>query len=106
MNYTIKTIAELLTAARKRKRLTQVQLAELLSVPQSYVARIEAGSTDLRSSKLIEIAKFVDLEIMFIEKQHVKRVELVIAEDDYERFEQDQPAYVPDESDDDDKEIY
>ena len=105
-NFTIKSIADLLTAARKRKGLTQSQLAHLLAVPQSYIARIEAGGTDLRTSKLVEIARLVDLELFFVEKKLAKHVELVIGEDYREFLEQDTPAYQPDEVDGENGEIY
>ncbi len=100
-SYTVKSIAELLTNARKKKGLTQKQLADLLGLPQSYVARIEAGKTDLRTSKLIEIARLVDLQVFFINRHELPMVEWALADDqEMNRRQLYRSAYEPDEDSD------
>ena len=106
-SYTVKSIAELLTNARKKKGLTQKQLADLLGLPQSYVARIEAGKTDLRTSKLIEIARLVDLQVFFINRHELPMVEWALADDpEMNRRQNYKPAYEPDEDIDEKQETY
>lgn len=48
-------IIEMLVAARKESRLTQADVARLLSRPQSYVSKIERGE------RRIDVAEFIDL---------------------------------------------
>lgn len=54
--------------ARKRKKLTQTELARKLKTKQSVVARIETGEQNLTTDKLGEIAKILgrELKIEFI----------------------------------------
>jgi transcriptional regulator with XRE-family HTH domain len=105
-NHTVKTITELLTLARKRKGLTQQQLANLLGLPQSYVARFEAGNTDLRTSKLMEIARLLDLEVLFVEKDDLPRLRWALADDrEMNRRQIETAAYEPDEDDDEEEEL-
>jgi transcriptional regulator with XRE-family HTH domain len=103
---TVKSIADLLTKARKKKGLTQRSLADLLGLPQSYVARYEAGNSDLRMSKLMEIARLLDLEVLFVEKENMPRLWWAMA-DDHEigRRQIEAAAYEPDEDDDDEEEL-
>jgi HTH-type transcriptional regulator / antitoxin HipB len=74
---TVQSIAELLAATRKQKGLTQQELASLLGVPQSYVAKVESGRTDIRTSTLMEMARLLDLEVMFVPKHKLPAVRLV-----------------------------
>ncbi|TAH68505.1 MAG: XRE family transcriptional regulator [Rhodopseudomonas palustris] len=48
-------LQSLLVAARKKKRMTQTQLAEALGKPQSFVAKYENGE------RRIDVIEFVDI---------------------------------------------
>jgi len=97
-SHTVKSTAKLLTQARKAKGLTQKQLADLLGLPQSYVARIEAGKTDLRTSKLMEIARLLDLQVAFLTREQSTRVAWSLADDqEMYRRQINKAFYEPDE---------
>lgn len=74
-------IIESLINARKLKRWPQVQLAQKLGVPQSYVAKIESGKTDVGISKIIEIARLLDHELMLVPKNKIAAVRALLAVD-------------------------
>lgn len=102
-SYSVQSIAQKLKRARLEKGLTQSALASLLDVPQSYIAKIEAGSTDLRSSTLLEIAKLLDLEIVFVHLSDLPKVEWALADGaELNRRQIYRSAYEPDEDDEDD----
>ena len=67
-NYTERNIdiIKALIDARKAKKLTQSELALRLGVPQSYISRLESGRLDLRLSSLIDIARFLNLEVLLM----------------------------------------
>jgi transcriptional regulator with XRE-family HTH domain len=48
-------LQSLLVSARKKKRMTQAQLAETLGKPQSFVAKYENGE------RRIDVIEFVDI---------------------------------------------
>lgn len=73
-----KTLVETIRIRRQVKGLSQAQLGKALSMPQSHLARIESGATDVRLSIFIEIARTLDLEPMLIPKYIVPAVEYVI----------------------------
>lgn len=51
----------ILTAARKAKKLTQVELAKKLDRPQAMVSNYERGQRRLDVGEFIEIARLLDL---------------------------------------------
>ena len=65
-NFVLQSFIEQLTATRKSRGLSQKVLADKLDAAQSYIARIEKGDTDLRTTKLIQIARLLGLEVMLI----------------------------------------
>lgn len=72
---------ELLQAIRLRRQnrdLSQAHLGFIVGMPQSQLARIEKGASDVRLSTLIEIARALDLEPMLIPKQLVPAVQYMI----------------------------
>jgi len=54
--------AELLVKARKRAGLTQVQLAERIGRPQSFVSKYEAGERRLDVVEFIGLARALDAD--------------------------------------------
>ena len=55
-------LRELLVHARKESGLTQVQLAKLLSRPQSFVSKIERGERRLDVVEFFEVAEAIGFD--------------------------------------------
>jgi transcriptional regulator with XRE-family HTH domain len=53
---------KLLVAAREESGLTQVQVAERLRKPQSYVSKIERGERRLDIIEFLELAKILKID--------------------------------------------
>jgi predicted transcriptional regulator len=70
----ISNIATSLIKARKEKQLTQAALGKRLSLPQSYVSRLEGCRIDSRISTIAEIALYLGLEIMLVPASMVPTV--------------------------------
>ncbi|MGG7445364.1 helix-turn-helix domain-containing protein [Kosakonia oryzendophytica] len=51
-----------LKKARKERGITQVQLAEALGRPQSFIAKIESGERRLDVVEFVHLARLVGLE--------------------------------------------
>ncbi|HZC70347.1 MAG TPA: helix-turn-helix transcriptional regulator [Jatrophihabitans sp.] len=76
-------VPALLRAARRLRRLSQRQLAELAGVPRSTVDRIEAGASDPRISTLeallgaigIELAAHVGGQLLTIDQEREQLVD-------------------------------
>lgn len=62
----VSQLIEALIRARKAKGLSQIELGRLLGVPQSYISKVESGRVDIRLSNLVDIGRFLDLELMFV----------------------------------------
>lgn len=63
----------LLIEARKDAQLTQVQLAEMLSLPQSFVSKYERGERRLDFTEFIEIADLLKIDTnQFIANYKIK----------------------------------
>jgi transcriptional regulator with XRE-family HTH domain len=78
MSYVIEDIVKQLKAARLRKNLSQRDLAEKVSVPQSHISRIESGVVDIRISSLIEMARVLDMELALVPRKLVPAVQSII----------------------------
>ena len=48
---------------RIKKDLTQEQLAEIMNVSQNYIANIECGKANMSLAKVLELSKFLEVEI-------------------------------------------
>jgi transcriptional regulator with XRE-family HTH domain len=66
MNYAASALLEQLRAARLAQGLSQRQLGERIGLPQSNIARLESGGTDPSLSKIIELARALDLDLQLI----------------------------------------
>lgn len=56
--------------ARLKKGLTQEQLAELMNIHLTYIARIETGKINMSLGKILELANTLSIDInklLFIE---------------------------------------
>jgi len=62
----ITDIINSISEARKAKNLTQTELGKRLGLPQSYISKLESGRLDIRISTMIEIARYLNLEIMMV----------------------------------------
>ncbi len=49
--------------ARMRKNLTQEQLAEMMDIHWTYVAKIETGRINMSLGKVLELAKVLNIDI-------------------------------------------
>jgi transcriptional regulator with XRE-family HTH domain len=73
---------DLAGAIRQRRQhlhLSQAELGKKVGMPQSQIARIERGGSDLRLSTVLELARVLELEPMLIPKQFVPAVRYMIA---------------------------
>lgn len=48
---------------RIKKDLTQEQLAEKMDVSQNYIAGIECGRANMSLAKILELSKFLEVDI-------------------------------------------
>lgn len=55
-NPTYKRLCRLLTEARKKAALQQIDLAKRLGRPQSYVSKVESGERRLDVGEFVELA--------------------------------------------------
>ena len=53
---------------RKKQGLTQESFAELMNVSWSYVSKMESGILNLSLGKLLEIAKYLNVDISVLLK--------------------------------------
>jgi HTH-type transcriptional regulator / antitoxin HipB len=74
----IQHLADLLKAARRAKCLSQRELGSKVGLPQSHLSKIENGSTDLKLSSLVEIARALDLEPVLVPRKLIPAVQSLI----------------------------
>lgn len=79
MKYSIEHVAEVLKKARVKMGISQRALGQRVGVPQSHISKIEAGLVDLQASSLIELARALDLELMFVPRQLVPMVQSMLS---------------------------
>ena len=85
-------IGQLLKAARKGKRLTQEQVADMAGISRPRYREIEAGSSAARTTTLINIARALGLELVLIPQTMLPAVDALLRpHDDLD----DLPAFVP-----------
>lgn len=75
MNYAVAELLEQLRAARLAQGLSQRQLGERIGLPQSNVARLESGNTDPGLSKIIELARALDLDLQLIPRKALPTIQ-------------------------------
>jgi transcriptional regulator with XRE-family HTH domain len=57
-------INDLITIERKKKKLTQAQMAEMLGIEPSTYSRIESGDTELTIDRLAKITSILELDLL------------------------------------------
>jgi HTH-type transcriptional regulator / antitoxin HipB len=62
-----------LRRARKKQNITQSELAAKVGLPQGHISTIERGSTDPRTSTLIQLARVLNHEIMLVPR-HLRQL--------------------------------
>jgi len=71
----IHPIVAALAAARQRAGLSQRALGAKLGISQSHLSKIERAAVDPQVSSLVEIARALGLELMFVPRQLVPAVQ-------------------------------
>ena len=66
MNIDYKVIGKRIKQARKYNNKTQEDLAECLEVSNSYISRIERGTTKLSLELLIKICTYLNIEPAYV----------------------------------------
>lgn len=69
-----KEISSKLRKARKDKKISQIELANLVNMPQSHISNIEKGKVNISVESLFEIARALELEPMLIPKRYVNAI--------------------------------
>jgi transcriptional regulator with XRE-family HTH domain len=78
MTYAGTYIFEALKSAREAKQLSQRAFGAKAGVPQSHISKIESGAVDPQLSTLIELARLLDLELMFVPRALVPAVRGIV----------------------------
>lgn len=71
-------IGEVLARERRRRSLTQADLADRMGRDQTYIARIEGGKRDPRWETVVDFARALDLEPMLIPRGWVPAVDTIL----------------------------
>lgn len=77
MNYNIEDIIQAIKTARKDRRLSQRDLSARSGIAQSHISKIENGSVDITLSTLVELARALDLEVMFVPRKLIPAVKSI-----------------------------
>ena len=85
-----RAIVEALREAREAAGLSQRALSNLAGLTQSHVSHIESGSKDPGLSKIIDIARALNLELVLVTRKMLPAIESLIHPADLERRS---PAY-------------
>jgi transcriptional regulator with XRE-family HTH domain len=75
----IDELIESLVNARRAKKLTQSEMAKRMGFPQSYLSRLENGKLDIRISTLIDIARYLNLELILAPDTMAETIKTLIA---------------------------
>ena len=78
MSYSLEEIAGVLKSARQKKQLSQRDLSEKVGMPQSHISKIENAAVDLKVSSLTELARALELELVFVPRKALPAVQSLI----------------------------
>lgn len=62
------SIASVIKKLRRKRKITQTQLADYAGLSRAGVAKIEAGASDIKLSTLISIATLLGLDLCLIDR--------------------------------------
>jgi transcriptional regulator with XRE-family HTH domain len=79
MTCSTESILQTLRSAREQRGLSQRDLSARVGVPQSHISKIESGSTDLRLSSLVELARALDHELVLVPRKALAAVEAIVS---------------------------
>jgi transcriptional regulator with XRE-family HTH domain len=80
MSYQAEQFAQTLREARLRKGWSQRDLSRKAGVPQAHISKIENGVVDLKLSTLVELTRFLDLELILAPRTSLPAVQALIRE--------------------------
>ncbi len=76
----MKPLIESLVKMRKKRKLTQAQIAKKIKVPQSHISLIEQGRVDPRLSTLSDFAYYVDAIPVLVPRERILEVLAILDE--------------------------
>lgn len=74
MSYAATELLEQLRAARLAQGLSQRELGERIGLPQSNIARLESGGADPSLSKILELARALDLDLKLVPRKALSAI--------------------------------
>jgi transcriptional regulator with XRE-family HTH domain len=80
MLYQAEQFARTLRQARLRKGWSQRDLSQKAGVPQAHISRIENGVVDVKLSTLVELARFLDLDLVLAPRAALPAIQALIHE--------------------------
>jgi transcriptional regulator with XRE-family HTH domain len=83
------SIGAFLAQQRERLELTQEELARRMGVTQGWITQVETGKREPRWSTLLEFARALEVEPMFVPRARVPAVRAIL------QSESDMPVDVP-----------
>lgn len=76
------SIGRLLAQRREELGLTQAQLAARMGASQAWITQVETGKREPRWSTLLEFARALEMEPMFVPRTRVRAVHALLLSDD------------------------
>ncbi|MBQ8459620.1 helix-turn-helix transcriptional regulator [bacterium] len=70
-NFDRKSIGNEIRLARKKKKLSQFELAELSGIDEKQIYRIESGISSPKLENFLKIAKILELDIHYFSKSDI-----------------------------------
>lgn len=71
-------LAETLRKARKQQQLTQAELAQMVGLKQSSIAKIESSKADIPTQRFLEICRVLGYEIVLVPKEKLSAVKTIL----------------------------
>lgn len=81
MSYSLQQIGGALAAAREARKLSQRDVAQRAGTTQARISKIENGDTDPKLSTMIELARALELELVFVPTKHLPAVNAIVRQE-------------------------
>lgn len=78
MSKSIDYIVDILKKERLSKKISQRELTKELGIPQSHLSKIENGKGNPSLSLIVNLTRYLGLELMVIPKRHEQMVSSLI----------------------------